>query len=263
MPRWLYDLDRVLRGQATRAEDLQGGRLELPIGRLSLALIGLGVVYGACMGSFTLWRADGPLWMQLLSTSIKVPALFLLTLLVTFPSLYVFNAIVGSRLDVATVFRLLIVGLVVTTAVLASLGPIVAFFGACTTSYPFMKLLNVLVFSVSGLLGLSVLLRTLERLSRSAPAQPAIPPANPGEVPAGSPNLFDSGPLQPANGEALSPHVKTVFRCWVVLFGVVGAQMAWILRPFLGAPTSDFAWFRPRSSNFLEAVVQSITHLFK
>ena len=38
---------------------------------------------------------------QLFASAVKVPALFFLTLAVTFPSLYVFNALVGSRLAVA------------------------------------------------------------------------------------------------------------------------------------------------------------------
>jgi hypothetical protein len=51
----------------------------------------------------------------------------------------------------------------------------------------------------------------------------------------------------------LGRHVKTVFRCWVVLFGLVGAQMGWVLRPFIGNPDQPFAWLRPKHSNFFEA----------
>ena len=82
---------------------------------------------------------------------IKVPALFYLTLFVTFPSLYVFNALVGSRLSVITLARLMMATLGVTLAVLASFGPIVAFFSVTTNSYPFMLLLNVLMFALSAL----------------------------------------------------------------------------------------------------------------
>ncbi len=45
------------------------------------------------------------------------------------------------------------------------LGPIVAFFSLSTTSHPFMVLLNVVVFAVSGILGLAFLVQTLHRLS--------------------------------------------------------------------------------------------------
>jgi len=91
--------------------------------------------------------------LQVLSTMLKVPVLFFLTLAVTFPSLYVFNALVGSRLSILSVLRLLVILLTVMLTVLASLGPIVAFFSASTTSYPFMLLLNVAIFALSGFLG--------------------------------------------------------------------------------------------------------------
>ena len=87
---------------------------------------------------------------QIVASMVKVPLLFYLTLLVTLPSLYVFNALVGSRLTLATVVRLLVASLGVMVAVLASLGPIVAFFSVSTTSYPFMLLFNVVVCGVSG-----------------------------------------------------------------------------------------------------------------
>src|SRR3712207_6474413 len=110
------------------------------------------------MGSFALtarWdtttRSVG--FLQMLASAAKVPMLFFLTLLVTFPSLYVFNALVGSRLAFATVTRLLLAAVAVTMAVLASFGTIVVFFSLCTTSYPFMVLLNVAMFAAAGLLG--------------------------------------------------------------------------------------------------------------
>ena len=88
--------------------------------------------------------------MQVLASMVKVPLLFYLTLLVTFPSLYVFNALVGSRLRLGTVVRLLVASLGVMVAVLASLGPIVAFFSVSTASYPFMLLFNVAVLHGGG-----------------------------------------------------------------------------------------------------------------
>src|SRR5437868_12466167 len=103
--------------------------------------------------------------MQMIAAILKVPALFFLTLLVTFPSLYVFSALMGSRLTVNSTLRLLVAALAVMLAVLSSLGPIVAFFSFTTTSYPFMVLLNVVVFSISGVLGLAFLLQTLRRLA--------------------------------------------------------------------------------------------------
>ncbi len=299
MNRWIRDLDRILRGEATRVSALQEERIEIPAGGLSVVIVVLGAAYGLCMGCYSIFGIDeDPRWMQVVATTVKVPALFFLTLLVTFPSLYVFNALVGSRLKVRAVFRLLIAALGVNLAVLASLGPIVAFFSLNTTTYSFMVLLNVLVFTVSGGLGLLFLLRTLHRLN-VAPRVP-MPPAttmptsespslseegpNPIEPNPIEPNpiepepiepepidavvvesnklVDDFGALDPMEGYVLGRHVKTVFGCWVVVFGLVGAQMSWVLRPFIGNPDLEFAWFRPRGSNFFEAVFETIVNLF-
>ena len=211
--------------------------------------------------------------MQLLATTIKVPALFYLTLLVTFPSLYVFNALVGSRLTLTSVLRLLVASLAVNLAVLASLGPIVLFFSLSTKTYAFIQLLNVVIFTVAGVLGLIFLLQTLHRLitvgDRSLPGEMATNPGEPGnaledtvsETP-GTGKLELPSALDMPEGQSLGRHTRSVFRCWVIVFALVGAQMGWVLRPFIGNPMLEFTWFRERKSNFFEAVLNSISTLF-
>ena len=60
----------------------------------------------------------------------------------------------------------------------------------------------------------------------------------------------------------LHKRVRTVFGWWMVIFALVGAQMSWVLRPFIGAPGKPFTWFRPRGSNFFESVLHTIIGLF-
>ena len=174
-------MDRILRGEATRLGVLREESLKIPLGGLLLVILLMAVLYGVCMGFFAGFREGGPFFMQWFAGIVKVPALFFLTLAVTFPSLYVFNALVGSRLSFVAVFQLLVASLAVNVAVLASLGPIVAFFSVSTTSYPFILLLNVLVFVVSGVLGFAFMLQTLYRLSaaRHAPLPPSPQPDAP------------------------------------------------------------------------------------
>ena len=266
----LRDLDRILRGEATRPAELRQETIDIHSGGLSGMIVVLSVVYGVCMGCFALFnRSLDPALQQLAATMLKVPALFLLTLAVTFPSLYVFNALVGSRLSVQAVLRLLLASLAVNVAVLASLGPIVAFFSVCTTSYAFMVLLNVLVFAVSGGLGVTFLLQTLHRLSIArSPLPPPSPPPPPQsgnsqeEEPVEVESVDEPGALDRLEGHVLGRHVKTVFGCWVLIFGLVGAQMGWVLRPFVGNPQQPFQWFRERESNFFEAVWQTLLSLF-
>ena len=273
---WIRELDRILRGEATGLQALRRETVDVPAAGLCVVIVGLGMISGACMGCYALCNREmEPALWQLLASTLKVPALFFLTLIVTFPSLYVFNALVGSRLTVPTVLRLLIAALGVNLAVLASLGPIVAFFSWNTTSYPFIVLLNVLVFAISGGLGLVFLLQTLHRLSiarlqtshvhddRPDPAD--VPPdadMTDAEAADALEPLDELGPLDYAGDHMLGRHVKTVFRCWMVVFGLVGAQMGWVLRPFIGDPYKPFQWFRPRESNFLEAVWRAFLDLF-
>ena len=263
MWRWWKDLDRILRGEATRLPSLGRGTIEIPVGGLTFVLVVLAMVYGVCMGSYAIFRGADAAYMQCLASTIKVPALFVLTLVVTFPSLYVFNALVGSRLLIGSVLRLLVAALAVTVAVLASLGTIVAFFSVSTTSYPFILLLNVAVFSVAGLLGMSFLLQTLHRLSLIVPEpSPRHEPEPVGDEKPDAGGFLPPGALEPVDDRVLSRHVKTVFRCWIVLFGLVGAQMGWVLRPFVGNPALPFAWFRPREANVFQGILAALANLF-
>jgi len=264
MRQWFKDLDGLLRGDSTRLGTLKDGRIGIAAGGMCVVAVILGLVYGVCMGFFALFREGGPVWEQFLATTLKVPLLFLLTLVVTFPSLYVFNALAGSRLTIVSVLRLLLAALAVNLTVLSSLGPISAFFAASTTSYSFMVLLNVAIFGVAGGFGLLFLLRTLHRLVVSGneplPEAKPLPTDSAGTPPLIVPN--DSA-IDPLRGRLMGRHETLVFRCWVVVFALVGSQMAWVLRPFLGNPATEFSWFRGRGSSFFESVGQHIVNFFK
>lgn len=282
----LSHLDRLLRGEATRPEALRDGTFQIESGTLAVLIVLLGAIYGLCMGSYSLLKEIPPIindpngrYLQLLASMLKVPALFYLTLLVTLPSLYVFNALVGSRLTAVSVFRLLIASLAINLAVLSSLGPIVLFFSLSTKSYAFVKILNVIVFSVAGVLGLSFLLQTLHRLTRLGTAdlnRGWVPPDDQvtdvasGDAATSETASETSGEpvkahddkepsaLDMPTGQSFGEHTRLVFGCWVIVFALVGAQMGWVLRPFIGDPEQPFTWFRDRGSNFFEAVLRTI-----
>ncbi len=270
MIRWFKQLDGILRGDATRLSALKDGRIETPIGGLSVVTVFLGAVYGVCIGAYAVIRtggADHDAYMQMLASALKLPLLFFLTLAVTLPSLYVFNALVGSRLSVLSVVRLLVAMLGVMLAVLASFGPIVVFFSVSTESYPFMKLLNVLVAALAGFLGLAFLLRTLHRLVLAQIVLDTQPPSSPTSAEGGEDIVDDGSTDDPAGaldqlGYGTTGKARSVFRVWVIVFSLVGAQMSWVLRPFIGKPGMEFTWFRERESNFFVDVLDSIAKLF-
>jgi len=297
---WLYlrhrliELDSLLRGESTQPQMLAGNELAVSARGLAVLAVLLAMFYGACMGSFSLLKEvpeslndpSGRYW-QVIASTLKTPALFFLTLVVTLPSLYVSNALIGSRLTLLSMARLLVASIAVNVAVLASLGTIVLFFSLTTTSHPFILLLNVAAFTVAGVLGLMFLLQTLHRViggdesakewvappvttptAEMEDPEPTTPEAEQ-EPPSSDHNADDPSPpplAQPSaidmpEGEVLGLHTRTVFRCWIVLFSLVGAQMGWVLRPFIGHPDLAFSWFRERDSNFFASVLGALYKL--
>ena len=170
------------------------------------------------MSWFGLFNRETFEYRFVVSAMLKTPALFALTLLVTFPSLYVFNALVGSRLTVRSLLNLLVAALGVTLAVLASFGPIVAFFSVTTSSYPFMGLLNVAVFAVSGILGLNFLLQAAA--STHSMTHPELPDVLDAETRA---DFVESASTIEMFSLAAAM-LKTVFYCWIIVFSLVGAD---------------------------------------
>jgi hypothetical protein len=257
---WFLSIDRLLRGGYTRPEDLEGGRVGLPASRLVGIGTLLGAAYGAFMGIFAGLRGEHATWLQVLASAGKVPLLFLLTLSVSVPSLYVFSALSDSRLAFRDTLRLLLAAIAVNLALLASFGPVTAFFTLSTESYAFMVLLNVLFFAVAGFVGLAFLRRALGSVFGPAPAPPAAPP--PQHAPAAAAHTLPQQPYVPLP-RSLSPAARSqrVFRVWTVIYGIVGAQMAWILRPFVGTPDLPFSLFRPRESNGFMAVLRALGEL--
>lgn len=282
----LHEVDELLRGERTTPQLLAEQGLNIRARRMVFVVIAMGMIYGLCMGSFSLLKTVPPelagssdRYMQVVASVVKTPALFFLTLLVTLPSLYVFNALVGSRLRPLGMFRLLFASLAVNTTVLASLGPIVAFFSVSTSSHAFIVLLNVAAFAVAGTLGLMFLLQTMHRMTGGDPRikrrmkwsvpAPKAAEASTDEAagdgseevaltPVTATQVREPSAIDMPEGEVFAQHTQTVFRCWVVLFALVGAQMGWVMRPFIGTPELPFTWFRERESNFFAAVLGAL-----
>jgi len=264
MIQWLKELDEVLRGRKADPHLLATGTAHIRIQPLVFVSILLGVIYGLFMGLYAVLTRTPPCLAQMFASAVKVPALFILTLVVTFPSLYVFSALLGVRLGPKDTLRLILAPVAANLTVLASLGPITGFFTLSTSSYPFMKLLNFLFFAVSGVIGLKVLLTMLSRLEAAQAAPVAVPQD------AVEDNESDGTAEPPKLAKILSPSVsapepntaRTTFRVWLVIYALVGAQMGWVLRPFVGDPDLPFQLFRVREANIFVDVVRTIGALF-
>lgn len=268
---WFRQLDELLRGKRTAPHLLAGGNVDISLRTFTPLAVVLGCLYGFFMGWYALSShsfSEGV--QQAFATIVKLPALFLFTLVVTFPSLYVFNALIGCRLTFHATLRLLIGAIAVHLAVAASLGPILGFFTVSTTSYTFIVLLNVVLLAIGGLVGLAFLLQTLRRMALQdevAWTQNPTPPDESSSPLASGlpPGVRTPGPLDhPETGypDYILGSSRTIFRVWVIIYALVGAQMGWILRPFIGSPNMPFTWFRDRQGNFFQSVFAHLSNLF-
>ena len=177
------------------------------------------MLYGAVMGStHSLWQA--------LSSAVKLPVLFLATLVVCSPTLYFFNVLFGSNQSLGQNFVLILTAITVTSVLLLSFAPIVLFFLLTTSNYQFFKLLNVAVFAIAGGVGVLFLSQGMRIVSAVG-----------------------------RDGERAR---RNVMRFWVIVYAFVGSQMAWTLRPFIGAPSIKFELFRQLGGNFYANIMASI-----
>ncbi len=86
--RWLFELDRILRGDATRPSSIQQADINIPVLGVACVVVCLAMAYGFCMGIFALVHGvENSLYqralLQTFASMCKVPLLFVLTLVVT------------------------------------------------------------------------------------------------------------------------------------------------------------------------------------
>lgn len=206
------------------------------LGMLSGAFLAATVIaaahYGLVMGATNLLQGnDTSLTTELLYAliaSVKVPALFLVTLGIVLPPIYVSGIFSGLRLGFLQVASLLLSATAIAAITLASMATVAFFFALTTRSYEFMKLLHVGIFGYAGLSAIAFLVRSFYYVAdRWA-------------------------------GDGL----RLIFVIWFALYAFVGTQLAWVLRPFIGNPGMPFMLFREQEGNFYENVFRALVNVF-
>ena len=76
MLKWLKELDRILRGDATRMEELWKAELRIPVLGLSVVILALAVFYAVCLDFYAMFRPDGRLYLQAFMLGCGVEDLF-------------------------------------------------------------------------------------------------------------------------------------------------------------------------------------------
>jgi hypothetical protein len=203
----------------------------------ALALAGYGLVMGASQG-----RAE-----QILASAVKLPILFLLTLAICLPTLYLFNLLLGGRLTARQVLALVLSGITVTSSLTLAFAPITLFFLVTAWSYIFFILLNVVILGFTGLIGLAFVvggMRSMNELAREE---------------LGAVEQEGAGlQVQPARQVSMG-----LLMLWILIFGFVGTQLGWALRPFYGHPSESFQLFRNIEGNFYTTIGTLLLELLR
>ena len=176
-------------------------------------------LYGVVMGSFNSW-------LQAAVTGLKIPGLIILSLLICFPVFFVIQFMLGSKMSLLQMVNMILSGFIVQTTIMLSFSPIVVFFMITGSNYGFLKLLHVGIIGFSSIFGMKVILDALRYSCEKS-------------------NLYPKMGIQ-------------IFKLWVVIFAFVGSQLAWNLRPFVGAKELEFELFREKEGNFYLAITQSV-----
>jgi len=209
-------VDNLLRGAGT--EEAPSGRVLRDWG---IILVAAGLGYGAVMGSFG--GLFGERFVQVLYSAIKVPFLLGVTFVVSLPSFFVLNTILGMREDFRQALGALLASQAAMTVVLLSLAPFTAFWYASAADYDHALLFNGVMFAIASFTAQWVLRRRY-------------------------------GPLI-----ARRPRHRQLLRLWLGLYVFVGIQMAWVLRPFVGHPDLPVQFFRKEAwGNAYEFIAQMI-----
>ena len=178
-------------------------------------------IYGAIIGSFSGW-------LQMLASAVKLPSLYLITLLICLPTLYFFDVISGSKRTFNQYLALLLAGMSIISVTLLGLAPVTLFFRISINDYTFFKLWNVAIFVLTGLIGVHFFYRSTIYLAHKDNPQ--------------------------------HQRSKQIIKPWLVLYGLVGSQLGWVLRPFFGSPGNGFQLFREVESNFYFNIWQTIVN---
>lgn len=222
----LIVIETILRNRESFFSEIRDGKaVSQKIVAMLISCFVFLAAYGVVMGA-------GHSIAQATASFFKLPTLFLATLAICAPSLHFFNVLFGSSQTASQTIALILTAISTTAVLLFSLAPITLFFLLSSSEYVFFKLLNVVFFVISGGLGVMFLRQGMRIVTETE------------------------------NDEADGIHTRRlIFAIWVVLYGFVGSQMAWVLRPFIGEPDRNFILFSHSGGNIYTDVIESLRTL--
>ena len=236
------NIESIFNNSNAITEDIAGN---IEPGRRILILALIILLCGGAYG-FTMGIAHS--WQQALSSALKVPALFVLTLAVCIPTLHFIGLFLGSRVSFSQSATVLLLGIAVSSVLLLGFAMIAGFFWITGSQYRFLLLMHVFFFGVAGAAGLISIARSYRRL------QP---------VGAGEKGDVTPEPTAAAAGARAQPrrYRFSLLHLWMLLYMFVGTQMAYTLAPFVGREP-EFYWFHRQPGNFYSYVAAILVRKF-
>ncbi len=221
-------IPQMLRGRYSLFDDIADNKIPYRdifrmvfVSVLSLAL------YGLFMGTY---NPDFLLWQPFVA-AVKLPMIFMISLAVCLPALFITSVYLGMNVFFRQILALFMVAISVTAITAACLAPMCLFFQIIiggTGRYHWLLLINVMLLAISGLTGLVFLSQGIGFLVRRKAAE---------------------------LGREI--RAKVVLRVWMVVYVTVTVMLTWQLRPYLCRETLEWAAFRPRGQHFLQAVTMN------
>jgi hypothetical protein len=202
------------------------GRYAVGKGKLPLTQLGLITVASGFFYGMVM-GFYGERLLQAIYSGLKVPLLLAVSTLICIPSFYVVNALLGLRDDFAAAFRGVLTAQATLAVTLAALAPLTVLIYLSILSYPQAVFFNGIQFAVATGAGHLMLMHHYRPLVR-----------------ANSRHRF--GRLT-----------------WLCVYIFVAIQMAWVLRPFIGAPSLPTRFVREDAwSNAYVQVIETIWRVF-
>ncbi len=225
------DIGTLLRGEAEPilawSEKWDARRVALHV---AVIVAGAGL-YGAAMG----WWRDPQ---QALYTAAKLPLIILLTTAGNALLNAMLAPLLGLNIPFRQSFLAILMSFALASTILGAFSPLAAFMvwnappmssqaGGSTGTYNFIQLTHVVVIAFAGTAANVRLLQLLQRLGRDTRV------------------------------------ARRVLFAWLAGNLLLGSQLSWILRPFIGSPNLPVQFLRDNAfkGNFFETVVRSVLQL--
>lgn len=215
-----HPLSEALRSEKDLLARLRDARSQPELLRQSLLAAVVGAsVFGVALGSYGMSPA------QIVASAIKVPLLLLGTSILCFPSFHVFQSVKASEpMSLIQSAALQATALSTTAVIWAALSLPLFFLVSTTGHYTLAQFLALAVGGIGGLVGLLRLIGGYVRLC----------------------------------GAESGRRLRLPLLFYILVFGCVGSQMAWVLRPFIGSPSLGFELFRNLDGNIFAHVLRML-----